>query len=188
MKNAILIHGTASKEEYFSPLLPSLSNANWHPWVQQQLIIKGIPTQVPEMPNAWKPDYATWQKEFERYDITPETMLVGHSCGAGFIVRWLSGHKDVRVAKVVLVAPSLGLDWDEREFFDFEFDSALASRTAGLHIYGSDNDKDAIKQAIQQYRTDIEGATYREFVGYGHFASEDIGTGFPELVAELLKP
>jgi hypothetical protein len=41
MKNAVLIHGMPSKDEYFDPSAPSLSNAHWFPWLQKQLIING---------------------------------------------------------------------------------------------------------------------------------------------------
>jgi predicted alpha/beta hydrolase family esterase len=187
MKNVILLHGKPDKSEYYNPMLPSVSNANWHPWVQQQLSIRDIPSQTPEMPNSWKPHYPTWQKEFERYDITPDTILVGHSCSGGFLVRWLSEHKDVRVGKVILVAPSLGNGWVEDDFFKFDMDPDLATRTNGLIMYGSDNDSDGIKQSIQTFRSIIKDINYREFSGYGHFCYEDIGSGFPELLQEILR-
>jgi len=84
MKNAILLHGTPSKEEYYSLEYPSASNAHWFPWLQKQLLIKDIPAVTIEMPSSYLPDYSLWQTEFERFDITPETILVGHSCGGGF--------------------------------------------------------------------------------------------------------
>jgi predicted alpha/beta hydrolase family esterase len=186
MKNVILLHGRPSKAEYYSPLLPSISNTNWHPWIQQQLSIRDIPSQTPELPRAWKPHYPTWRKEFERYDITPDTALVGHSCGGGFLVRWLSEHPDVRVGKVILVAPSLGYDWVEDDFFEFKTDPTLTARTKGLTIYGSDNDSESIQKSIRTLRASIKDVAYREFSGYGHFAVEDIGSGFPELLQELL--
>lgn len=107
MKNAIILHGKSGpgEQEYYNPDFPAASNSHWIPWLQKQLMIRDIYAQTPEVPNSWKPDYATWCKEFERYDITPETVLVGHSCGGGFLVRWLSERPDVRVDKVVLVAP-----------------------------------------------------------------------------------
>jgi len=186
MKQAILIHGKPDKAEYFNPMLPSVSNANWFPWIQQQLNIAGIASQTPEMPNAWQPQYPTWAKELERYDITPETMLVGHSAGGGFLVRWLSEHPGIQVGKVVLVAPSMGLDWGETDFFAFEVDPNVASRTKGLVIFGSDNDRKAIRDVVGIYRTKIDGADYREIAGHKHFTYEDIGSGFPELLCELL--
>lgn len=189
MKNAIILHGKPDpgQEEYYNPGFPASSNAHWIPWLQKQLIIHDITTQTPEIPNAWQPEYETWRKEFERYDITPETVLVGHSCGAGFIVRWLSEHPDVRVGSVVLVAPSLGIDWDTNNFFDFTIDPKLAARTEKLVIFVSDDDRDAIQQAAKKLRSTIEGIHYREFHGYGHFCLEDMKTvDFPELRDELI--
>lgn len=187
MKNAILLHGKPGKEEYYDPKIPSASNHHWFPWLQKQLLVHDIAAYTPEVPDAWKPYYPTWRKEFERYEITPETMLVGHSCGGGFIVRWLSENKDVKVGKVVLVAPSLGKGWVEDDFFDFEIDPGLATRTKSLTIFGSDNDKPGILEAIKIFRDKIKGIQYREFHNYGHFCLEDLKKEeFPELLEELL--
>jgi hypothetical protein len=57
MKNAIILHGTCSKEEYYDPEHPSLSNSHWFPWLQKQLLRKDISAQTPEIPNAWRPTY-----------------------------------------------------------------------------------------------------------------------------------
>lgn len=104
MKQAIILHGKPSKKEFYDPNLASTSNYYWLPWLQKQLAMRDIPAWTPEVPHAWVDDYETRRKEFERYDVTPGTALVGHSCGAGFLIRWLSEHPDVRVDKVVLVA------------------------------------------------------------------------------------
>jgi predicted alpha/beta hydrolase family esterase len=189
MKNAIILHGRPDpgQEEYYNPDFPSASNAHWLPWLQKQLVIHDITAQTPEIPNAWKPEYETWRKEFERYDITRETILVGHSCGAGFVVRWLSEHNDVHVGEVVLVAPSLGIDWETKEFFNFTIDPDLASRTKKLVIFVSDDDRAAVQQAAKTIRASIAHTKTREFHGYGHFCFEDMGTvEFPELRDELL--
>lgn len=188
MKNAILLHGKPSEQEYYSTEYRSASNSHWFPWLQKQLLIKDIAAATPEVPNAFKPYYPTWQKEFERFDVTPDTILVGHSCGGGFIVRWLSEHKDVTVGKVVLVAPSLGFGWVEDDFFDFEMDPNLVERTKGVVIFGSDNDKPTIPEAIKILRGKIKNIQYREFPGYKHFTYGSMETEeFPELLAEVLK-
>lgn len=190
MTNAILLHGKPDKDEYDDPNHPSASNDHWFPWLQKQLTMCGINTQTPEMPNAWQPYYPDWQKEFERYDITPETTFVGHSCGAGFIVRWLSEHPDAQVGRVVLVAPSLGKDWPQelREFFDFTMDPNLAARTQKLTVFESDNDGPGIQEAYEIYRTTLKGVEFKDFHGYGHFCAFDTGrTDFPELLAALVE-
>lgn len=130
MKNAVILHGKPSKELFYDPSFPSTSNYYWLPWLQKQLVLRDISAATPEVPNAWIPDYPVWKREFERYDITPETILVGHSCGAGFLLRWLSEHSDVLVEKVVLAAPWLNPNNREhsKDFFEFTLDKNLAKR------------------------------------------------------------
>ncbi len=188
MKNAIILHGKPGKEEYYDPQFPSASNYHWIPWLQKQLLINEIPTNTPEVPHAYEPDYAIWQREFERFEVTPETILVGHSCGGGFLVRWLSEHKDLIVDKVVLVAPWLDPSREStKEFFNFEIDSKLASRVRKLVIFHSDDDGEAIQKTVQILRDEIPGHVFREFHKYGHFTHVDMQTSeFPELLEELL--
>lgn len=107
MKNAILVPGRPDKEEYYDPKYPTNSNNHWFPWLSKQLQVNDVFAVVIEPPEPWKPRYGAWKKEFERFDITPETVLVGHSCGGGFLIRWLSENKDKKVGRVVLVAPWL---------------------------------------------------------------------------------
>jgi hypothetical protein len=190
MKNAILLHGRPDPgdAEYYNPDLPSASNSHWFPWLQKQLLMHDIAAQTPEIPNSWQPYYPTWQKEFERYDITPETILVGHSCGGGFLVRWLSEHKDVKVGKVVLVAPWIDPGHKETtDFFDFTIDPKLVERAAGITIFNSDNDFNAIQKSVNIIRETVSDINYREFHNYGHFCERDLGTNeFPELIKEVL--
>lgn len=194
MKNAILIHGKPGKDEYYDSNFPSASNSHWFPWLQKQLLIADIPVQTPEMFNAWQPDYQIWSKEFERHEITPETILVGHSCGGGFIVQWLSEHKDVIVDRVVLVAPWLGpIGNSETDiepiggFFKFDIDPELANRVNTITIFNSDNDAESIQNAVQRIRDAIPSAGCQEFYNYGHFCRRDLGKDeFPELLDAVI--
>lgn len=194
MKNAILIHGKPDKDEYYNPALPSASNFHWFPWLQKQLLLAEIPTQTPEMYNGWQPDYRIWSNELGNYKVTPETILVGHSCGGGFIVQWLSEHKDVKVDKIVLVAPWLGpIGNNESDdepiggFFKFDIDSQLSERVNKIVIFNSDNDAESIHDAVKRIRGAIPEAEYREFHNHGHFCSDDLGKNeFPELLEECI--
>lgn len=186
--NAIILHGMPSRQTYYDPTKDNQSDSHWLPWLQRQLMLKDIYAAAPEMPLSFDPQYDIWQKEFERYDITPETILVGHSCGGGFLVRWLSEHKDVMVGKVVLVAPWIDPAKDQkRGFFDFEIDPELASRTAGITIFNSTNDDETIHKSIEILRDKIKNISHKEFVNYGHFCFNDMHTReFPELLAAVL--
>lgn len=187
MKNAIILHGQPSKEEYYDPAMPSMSNAHWIPWLQAQLLKNDIATATPEVPQAYVPDYELWRKEVERFDITPETVIVGHSRGGDFWLRWLSEHKAQTVGRVVLVAPSLGYLTDDDNYFGhFELDADLAERTKGLSLFASDNDGQNMIHSAVEIREKIRNVKYREF-HLGHFTSRSMGTTeFPELLEELL--
>ena len=36
------------------------------------------------MPEPWKPDYEKFKKEFGKYKVSKNTILIGHSCGCAF--------------------------------------------------------------------------------------------------------
>jgi len=137
---------------------------------------------------AFKPDYSLWKREVERFEIGPESILVGHSCGGGFWVRYLSEHPELKVGKVVLVAPWLDPNNIRKTtFFDFEIDPTVVARTKGLTIFNADNDHPGILTSVQTLRGALKGHKYREFHNYGHFCRNDMKTDhFPELLDEIL--
>lgn len=190
-KNAIILHGSTDEEEYFSIKYPSMSNSHWLPWLQKQLLVKGISTATPEIPNPYRLNWEVWRREFERFDITTETILVGHSCGGGFLVRWLSEHKDRKVGKVVLVAPWIdptNMKKGQDDFFNFDIDPDLVSRTDGVTIFNSDDDMHVIQESVKILRKEIKNIGYKEFKGYRHFITKHMGTdAFPELLEEITK-
>lgn len=188
MKTAIILHGMPSKKEYFDPASASPSGNHWLPWTQRQLILRGILAQTPEMPEPYAPDYEKWRALFERFAIDEETMLIGHSCGAGFLVRWLSENK-VKVGKVALIAPWLNLDREyDIDFFDFEIDGSLSERTDGVTIFVSTDDYQTILDSAEKIQSLIKTATVRKFTDHGHFTFDDMKTKeFPELLETLVQ-
>ncbi len=183
MKTAILIHGCCDKEEFFDPVYPSLSNSHWFPWLQRQLTIKGIPTQTPEMPKPYSPEYKKWKPVFEQFPVTTDTILVGHSCGAGFLLRWLSENK-MTINKLILVAPWLDPIEKRKGFLDFEIDENIKRRIKEVHIfYSQDETVEGVEESIKTIRNIFEKAIMHEFKDKGHFTSEDTQSNeFPELL------
>lgn len=188
MKNAIIIHGTCDEAEYFSDKYPSLSNSHWFPWLQKQLLMNGILAQTPEMPEAYSPDYEAWKREFEQFNIDEDSILVGHSCGAGFLLRWLSENK-VRIDKLLLVAPWLDPDKEKTaSFFDFEIDKSITDRIGETHLLFSNDDESDILESVRIIKESIPDILFHEFTGRGHFTSGQMGTDkFPELLDYILK-
>jgi predicted alpha/beta hydrolase family esterase len=166
------------------------SKFHWLGWLGRQLRRNGYEVWAPEMPKPYAPDWDVWVNEVEKAKIGPETTLIGHSCGAGFWVKYLSLNKDIKVGKVILVAPWLDPDGNEASGFfdDFEIDPNLASRTKGLVIFNSDNDMGNVMKSVAEIRQKIKGAQYKEFHKYGHFTVFQMKTRkFPELLDECLR-
>lgn len=188
MKNAILIHGLPSKEEYYNPARPSASNCHWIPWLQNQLLISDIQTHTPEVFKVYEAGWEDWVKEVERYDITEGTTVVGHSMGGGFWVRYLSEHPNLRVDKVILVAPWLNVSHEEAiTFFDFELNLKLLSQANKVVVFSSDDDHEDIKNSVAYLTSAVPTLTVRNFHNFGHFTYGSMKTDeFPELLKECL--
>lgn len=190
--NAIIVPGRPDKDEHYDATRPSNSEDHWYSWLKRQLILEDIHAVVIEPPFPFRPRYKEWKKEFERFDITPETMLVGHSCGGGFLVRYLSENKGIKVGQVALVAPWTNPDndpvSDTADFFNFEIDPGLVARTQGVTVFVSDNDEASVLETVKIIREKVNNINVKEFNGKGHFCTRDLGgTAFPELLEELMK-
>lgn len=187
MKNAIIIHGMPYKEEYDDPHIPASSERHWLPWLREELKLRGIAAVTPEMPIPYNPEYQAWKNVFEQYPLSEETILVGHSCGAGFIIRYLS-ENNVKVGKVVLVAPWLDPEKSlDTGMFDFTIDTDLLSKVARLVIFSSTDDMEEVQESVAILKAKIPAIQVVEFKDYGHFCVEDMGTeAFPELLEEVI--
>lgn len=189
MKTAIIIHGYYDQSEVEDTNRPASSNDHWIPWLQRQLLLTGIETQNPEMPRFYKPNYKRWKDLLEQFNVNENTILVGHSCGGGFLIRWLSENQK-QVDKVILVAPWLDPEHIiDPEFFNFQIDSNISSRTAGLTIlYSSDDYPDVIK-SVEILKSKLKNAKFIEFQNKGHFVLNSLKTEkFPELLEIILNP
>jgi predicted alpha/beta hydrolase family esterase len=188
MKTAIIIHGWPDKEEFFNPSTPSPSNNQWLPWLQKQLSIKGWSAQTLEMPDAYEPNYEKWKSVFGQFRLDKETVLIGHSCGGGFLVRYLSEHP-VQVGNLFLIAPwidPIGELGAGNDFFKFTLDTNLTSKTNGVTMFYSTDDDEVILQSVESLKQ-IEGIELREFSDKGHFCIGDGVSEFPELLEEIEK-
>ena len=184
MKTAIILHGKPSFEEYSDPIIPSPSNNHWLPWLQKQLLLNGTLAQTPELPAPYAPVYEGWRRVFEQFTVDEDTALIGHSCGAGFLLRWLSENK-VKVGKVALVAPFLDPNHNKvaKDFFLFPWDDHLVARAGGINVFFSTDDGPDILNSVAIIKAGIDGIQFSEFTGRGHFILME---AFPELLNWLL--
>lgn len=176
-----------SEESYRNTSFDSQSNSHWLPWLQQQLCARDILAQTPEMPRPYAPDYELWKNEFETLPLDEKTILVGHSLGGGFLLRWLT-ETDVKVQKLVLVAPWLDVENDYGDLLHFSLDQTLEMKTEeGIDILYSTNDDSPMQTTLSLLKDGLKLARYHEFKDYGHFCFNDLKTReFPELLSICL--
>jgi predicted alpha/beta hydrolase family esterase len=190
MNNAILVPGRPDKDEHYNPERPSNSEDHWFSWLKRQLILQDIHAVSIEPPFPFRPRYDEWKKEFERFDITPETILVGHSCGGGFLVRYLSEHKDLKVGKVALVAPWINPDKNPRsdtaDFFDFTIDPDFPARATSATVFVSSDDEPSVIETVNILHDKVRGLKFKEYTDKGHFVLGSMKTEkFPELLEAI---
>ncbi len=188
MKNAIILHGLAGKDEYYDERYPNGSNSHWLPWLQKHLMINEVKADTPEVPRPFEFNYESWVSEVERFETTSQTTLVGHSMGGGFWIRYLTEHPEVIVDRVILVAPWVNVNHEEdTDFFDFEIDPAIAEQANKFVIFASDNDSLEVQNSIAFLRNTLQMAILKDFHNYGHFTLKHMGTPvFPELLDACL--
>lgn len=182
MKNVIIIHGCPSKKE------DKVFNKHWLPWVKTELTARGIKTETPPMPNPWAPDYETFKKEFEKYPVSEDTILVGHSCGCAFLARWL-GESKKKIAKLILVAPWKVVDKDDAfrpAFYNYRIDGTIQSRVGEIVMFTSGNEEADGKKSLKMFH-DALGGEVISLPDHGHYTFGDMGTEeFPELLDEII--
>ena len=182
MKNAVIVHGMPSRKEYETSRFPSPSNSHWLPWLQRELLRHDILAQTPEFPTPYDPNYSAWSSVLSQFELTPESILVGHSCGAGFLVRWLSEHgKQVR--QLVLVAPWIDPNRQlTNGFFDFDIDQNVF-KTLPIKVLVSDDDDVEVLDSVAWLKDSLPTAHLYEFHGKGHFTEPALkSTELPELL------
>ncbi len=189
MNQVILIHGAPEDEREYYEYPDSPSNAHWFPWIQKELCKHEVISVAPEMPKPYDPFYEDWVKVFEQFKISNETTVIGHSCGAGFLLRYFSEHSNLVVKKIILVAPWIDPEPKElsTDFFGFTFDSDLSKRIS-LSIFTSTDDYDPCIKSLAIIEKELPNVNYHRFTDKGHFVDSSLGTkAFPELLEEILK-
>ena len=185
---AIILHGRPDYDEYYNIQGDSSSNSHWLPWLQQQLLIREILTQTPEMPRPYEPRYEVWHQEFTHLPVDERTLLVGHSCGGGFLLRWLS-EGNYRVGRVVLVAPWLDVEGEVGDFFRFALDRQIDRKAVhGIDVLYSTDDYPHLQSSTAKLRRELPQLRYPRFVDPGHFSFSAIEPrAFPELIEICLR-
>ena len=135
--NFFIIHGV-----YASP------ESNWFPWLKQQLESNSYEVIVPKFPTPLDQSLESWIRVIANYEnkINEETVMIGHSLGAAFILDYLE-KTSKKIKAAYLIAPFhklLGVEYDEinKTFVDKQFNWDKIKASCGkFFIFASDNDE-----------------------------------------------
>jgi predicted alpha/beta hydrolase family esterase len=186
--NCIIIHGCPSDAERAMNPKTRTYDKHWIPWIKKELDSNDIKTETPLMPEPWYPDYKKFKKEFEKYTINDNTILVGHSCGCAFLIRWL-GETGQRVNKLILVAPWKIPDKNDKyrkAFYEYQIDKEIKSRVNEIIMFTSNDEEDDGKKSLRIFQEALGGKVIK-LKKHGHYTIDDMGTEkFPELLEEII--
>lgn len=136
---------------------------------------------APRMPNKDSAHYEAWVIWFEKIFpfLDEEVILVGHSLGALFLVKYLATHNlPCRVRALVLTGtpssqtPGLG------DFALGEDIGSIVDKVAEIHLFHSQDDPVVPYSALQDYASAWPRAHIHSFKDRGHFNQDE----FPELL------
>ncbi|MCL2017614.1 MAG: hypothetical protein FWG80_02490 [Alphaproteobacteria bacterium] len=185
MKKAIICHGVSpSFESNAENDFPGCSRS-WLGWLQQRYIIAGVNCQNPCFPNSWRParKYPDDVNVFSRLELDADTRLVGHSCGAGFLLKYLGENPELKARHLVLVAPWIGFGEPLNYYFEnLELDPDLPNRINRIDLFYSTNDIAGVQESVKKIMEIYPNINMHNMGDKGHLRADDFGTHeFPEL-------
>jgi uncharacterized protein len=189
----VIVHGCPGSEEKAMDPERRTYDKHWIPWIKKMLYEENIESFFPLMPEPWAPNYEEWKKEFDKFNIYEDDVLVGHSCGCAFLVRWLGDTKK-KIKKLILVAPWKISDEESKKefeimekFYDYEIDKSVKENVEEVIIFTADDEEEIGKESVKIF-SDALGGEIIELNNHGHYCFGDMGTEeFPELLSKILK-
>lgn len=142
---------------------------------------------LPQMPNKMNAKYLEWEIWFEKYlpFLKDGVILIGHSLGASFLLRYLSQKNlSIKVGGLYLIAAPY-FEKDQEEGGDFCFDEVhlplIAQKVAKIVLIHSKDDVVVPFTHFEKLMSGFPNAESIVFDDKGHFNQES----FPELIAHI---
>ncbi len=171
--NFLIIHGIYGHPE-----------ENWFSWLKAELEKEGFEVIIPKFPTPIGQSLESWLRVIEKYDdkINEETVMIGHSLGAAFILNYLE-MVDKKIKAAFFVAGYHKLLGDEfyqlnKDFVYKEFDwEKIRNNCSKFFVIASDNDPyiplDTNREMAGMLNADLEvihdGGHLNKKSGFGKF-------------------
>lgn len=190
----VVIHGGdayATYEEYLQSLrekeitLERLRQKDWKSNLQQDLG-EDYEVLTPRLPNAQNARYVEWKIIFDKIVplLSDNVILIGHSLGGLFLVKYVSENKTPKTIKATLLVATPYSTQDYEPIVDFSIERSLTpfEMTGGKIIFYQSRDDVVVPfENVKKYKAALPAAELRIFEDRGHFNQEH----FPELVEEI---
>ena len=160
---------------------------NWKYWLQFMVEKEhDVIMQIPKFPHAHAlyMQYDEWEKIMDFQDINPNTTIVAHSAGGGFVLKYMALHPDIHVKQIILVAPWIDPGYVQPNGFydDFELTDNITKQTSdGIDMLISDDDMSDILKSAEKIASDIPDIRIHKFSGRGHFCTPEL----PEILSMI---
>ena len=187
MSTVHILHGCPSDAERAMNRETRTYDKHWIPWIKAELEKKGYSVRTPLMPEPWSPRYEAFKDEFEKVEVTENDVLIGHSCGCAFLVRWLGDTKQ-KVRKLILVAPWKIPDEGDAlkaEYYNYDIDQSIKDRVETIIIFTSNDEEEEGKESVKIFHQALGGDVI-DLPNRGHYVLGDMETEeFPELLVQI---
>jgi len=195
-KQILFIHGGESyenMEDFYEYLRMKPINLNKEKkWTELLGINLGEDYEViyPIMPIKHNADYQAWKIWFERHleFINYEFILIGHSLGGTFVLKYLSENNFLKkISQLNLVAPAVfddGLTSEKLLTFNFDISkiNIISEFCGDIHLWASKDDDCVAFENSERVKENLPNAEFHIFEDRKHFN----GSTFPEIL-EVIK-
>ncbi len=153
---------------------------NFEHWLQFRIEKDhDIITQIPKFPHAHAllMKYDEWEKIMDYQDINDDTILIGHSAGGGFVLKYLATHPELKIRQAILVAPWIDTENEQPNGFykGFDLNNDIIKQTRnGIDIMISDDDMPEIISSFTKIEQNISDIRIHKFTGLGHFCNPEL--------------
>lgn len=194
-KQIVVIHGGnihRSYKEYLFALknkkidFEKMTQSGWKDILADNLG-RSFQIVMPNMPNASNAKYKEWKILFKKIipHLEKKVVLVGHSLGAIFLVKYLSENKfSKKILATILVSAPYDKDGSANVLGDFRLKkdlSRLWEQSERLIFFHSVDDEVVPFSDLLKYKEVLPEANFKEFKKRGHFLEKT----FPEIIREI---
>ncbi len=145
---------------------------------------EGFDVFTPRMPSSDNAQYEHWDLWFSRImqALDRPVILVGHSLGAMFLVKYVSERDTAHQIRGLLLVSGRHDDPGTSEphtSFTLQGDISTLTQKADRVVFFHSSDDDVVPyESFERFRTAVPGADFLAFDGRGHF----LEPSFPELI------